>query len=48
MIAVIPHTAAGTTLGVAILGQAVNLEVDILAKYVERMLAARFDNQSTT
>lgn len=47
MIAVIPHTVAVTTLGTTASGQAVNLEVDILAKYVERMLAARFDNQST-
>jgi riboflavin synthase len=44
MIAVIPHTAAVTTLGTASAGQAVNLEVDIIAKYVERMLAARFDS----
>lgn len=43
MIAVIPHTAAMTTLGRAEPGQAVNLEVDVLAKYVERMLQARLD-----
>jgi len=48
MIAVIPHTAAETTLGSAGPGQPVNLEVDILAKYVERMLAARFDLKSTS
>ncbi|MCC6782127.1 MAG: riboflavin synthase [Planctomycetes bacterium] len=42
-IAVIPHTAAATTLGEARVGQAVNLEVDVIGKYVERLLAARFD-----
>lgn len=42
MIAVIPHTAAVTTLGRAEVGRAVHLEVDVIAKYVEQMLAARF------
>jgi riboflavin synthase len=37
-IAVIPHTLAVTTLGVRQLGDPVNLEVDVLAKYVERLL----------
>ncbi len=37
-VAVIPHTAAVTTLGVRTAGDRVNLEVDITAKYVERML----------
>jgi len=40
-IAVIPHTAAHTTLGKKRVGQPVHVEVDVLAKYVERMLAAR-------
>jgi len=43
MIAIIPHTAAVTTLGKLRSGQSVNLEVDVLAKYVERLLAARLD-----
>lgn len=42
-IAVIPHTAHMTTLGSALRDTPVNVEVDILAKYVERMLRARGD-----
>lgn len=38
-VAVIPHTAAVTTLGTLQPGDNVNLEFDILAKYVERLLA---------
>jgi riboflavin synthase len=37
-VAVIPHTAAVTTLGRLRPGDSVNLEFDILAKYVERLL----------
>jgi riboflavin synthase len=37
-VALIPHTLAVTTLGVRGTGDAVNLEVDLIAKYVERML----------
>jgi riboflavin synthase len=37
-IAVIPHTLAVTTLGTKQLADQVNLEVDIVAKYVERLL----------
>ena len=37
-IAVIPHTLAVTTLGPKATGDPVNLEVDVLAKYVERLL----------
>jgi riboflavin synthase len=37
-VAVIPHTMAVTTLGARRPGDAVNLEVDIVAKYVERLL----------
>ncbi|MBU6216418.1 MAG: riboflavin synthase [Acidobacteria bacterium] len=37
-VAVIPHTAAVTTLGRRSPGDAVNLEVDVVAKYVERLL----------
>ncbi|MFP5488269.1 MAG: riboflavin synthase, partial [Acidimicrobiia bacterium] len=37
-VAIIPHTAAVTTLGSRQPGDAVNLEVDVIAKYVERML----------
>ena len=38
-VAVIPHTAAVTTLGHKAPGGRVNLEVDVTAKYVERLLA---------
>jgi riboflavin synthase len=37
-VAVIPHTAAVTTLGQLRAGDQVNLEFDVLAKYVERLL----------
>jgi riboflavin synthase len=40
-VALIPHTLEVTTFGGAAEGDAVNLEVDILAKYVERLLEAR-------
>jgi len=40
-VAVIPHTAAVTTLGGKTRGDHVNLEVDMVAKYVEKLLAAR-------
>jgi riboflavin synthase len=39
-VALIPHTLAVTTLGLRKPGDPVNLEVDILAKYVERLLRA--------
>ncbi len=38
---VIPHTAANTTLGKLAPGRQVNVEVDVLARYIDRMLAAR-------
>jgi riboflavin synthase len=38
-VAVIPHTADVTTLGHKGAGDVVNLEVDVTAKYVERLLA---------
>lgn len=38
---IIPHTAAHTTLGGLKSGDAVNLEVDVLARYLARMLDAR-------
>jgi riboflavin synthase len=39
-VAVIPHTAKVTTLGRKTVGDVVNLEADVIAKYVERLLAA--------
>ena len=38
-VAVIPHTLAATTLGTKKPGDPVNLETDILGKYVQRLLA---------
>jgi riboflavin synthase len=38
-VALIPHTLAVTTLGSARRGHIVNLEVDVIAKYVEAQLA---------
>jgi len=37
-VALIPHTLAVTTLGGRRVGDRVNLETDLLAKYVERQL----------
>jgi riboflavin synthase len=41
-VSLIPETLARTTLGSAPPGTAVNIEVDMIAKYVERLLAGRF------
>jgi len=40
-VALIPHTLAATTLGTRKPGERLNVEVDVLAKYVERLLGAR-------
>ncbi|GIU83593.1 MAG: riboflavin synthase subunit alpha [Acidimicrobiales bacterium] len=40
-VAVIPHTATVTTLGRLRVGDRVNVEVDLLAKYVESLLGRR-------
>jgi riboflavin synthase len=40
-VSLIPETLGRTTLGQAAVGQAVNLEADILAKHVERLMEAR-------
>jgi riboflavin synthase len=47
-VAVIPHTADVTTLGRLIPGQRVNLEADVIAKYVERMIAPHVDTRTST
>ncbi|MFM7069232.1 MAG: riboflavin synthase [Actinomycetes bacterium] len=38
-VAVIPHTAEVTTLGRRAVGDPVNIEVDVMAKYAEKLLA---------
>lgn len=37
----VPHTRAVTTLGALVPGQPLNLEVDLLARYLDRLLEAR-------
>jgi len=39
-VAIIPHTAKVTTMGLKQIGDAVNLESDLIGKYVERLLQA--------
>ena len=43
-VAVIPHTSDVTTLGQRGVGSAVNIEVDVMAKYVEQMLQPHIDS----
>jgi riboflavin synthase len=43
-VSLIPETLRRTTLGVRSVGDAVNVEVDVLAKHVERLLAARMES----
>lgn len=40
-VAVIPHTGDVTTLGHRAVGDAVNIEIDVLAKHVERLIQAQ-------
>jgi riboflavin synthase len=40
-VSLIPVTLSGTTLGQAQPGSRVNLEVDVIGKYVERLLAGQ-------
>jgi len=42
-VALIPHTLEVTTLGQAKPGDSVNLEADVIAKYVERLLTGRLE-----
>ena len=47
-VALIPHTLAQTTLGRRHVGDFVNIETDVLAKYVQKLLAARFDPEAVS
>ena len=38
---IIPHTAQQTTLGALAQGRQLNVEIDVLARYIDRMLASR-------
>jgi riboflavin synthase len=44
-VALVPHTLAQTTLGSLAPGDPVNLEADVLAKYVERLLPGKISRQ---
>jgi riboflavin synthase len=46
-VAIIPHTADVTTLGARQPGDLVNIEVDVMAKYVERLMAAYVETGAT-
>lgn len=41
---IVPHTAEKTTLSDIVIGQSVNIEVDLLARYLERLLSAPDDD----
>jgi riboflavin synthase len=43
---IIPHTAEITTLGDITAGRQLNVEIDVIARYLERMLAARTHSAS--
>lgn len=45
-VALIPHTLRATTLGARKIGDRVNIETDVLAKYVERQLSWRTEQSS--
>ena len=45
---IIPHTWAATNLQVRRVGERVNIETDILARYVERLLEARLHSSEST
>ena len=47
-VAIIPHTSAVTTLGTKQRGDVVNIEVDVIAKYVERMLRPHLTTTAST
>jgi riboflavin synthase len=40
-VALVPHTLEATTLGTVAIGDELNVEVDVLAKYVERLVVPR-------
>ncbi len=44
----IPHTLAVTTLGTLVRGRALNLEVDLVARYVARLLEAGAEREEAS
>ena len=47
-IALIPHTMASTTLGRDAVGRSVNLEADVVAKYVEALVRPHITGGETS
>ena len=47
-VALVPHTIAHTAFAQTAVGDAVNLEVDLVARYVERLLQARRGRLNTS
>ncbi len=45
---IIPHTAAGTTLGFKKVGDAVNIETDIIARYLEKLISTKKEPDGAT
>ena len=43
---IVPHTLTATTMGNYQAGQKVNLEVDVIARYLERLLSASADSEN--
>lgn len=46
-VSIIPHTLQTTSLALLRVGSAVNIEVDVIGKYVEKMLSARVEEKSS-
>lgn len=44
---IVPHTLEMTTLGKRQIGDSVNLEVDVIARYLERLMMGNAENQAT-
>lgn len=46
-ITIVPHTSAETTVDSFVVGHKVNLEVDIIARYLERLISGKTQDEST-
>jgi riboflavin synthase len=44
---IVPHTLEMTTLGLRTIGDSVNLEVDVIARYLERLMMGDAKNSSS-
>tara|TARA_B110000116_G_scaffold8995_1_gene7496 strand:+ start:1142 stop:1357 length:216 start_codon:yes stop_codon:yes gene_type:complete len=45
---IIPHTQQETIIGNYVVGQVVNLEVDLVARYLERLMAGNHEQHDST